>query len=207
MFGQMNSIEIEDFFDNAKLADAREQVKNWKHGLLVIVGTGASLVSAEPNPLVYADMARWEIQQRQRRKEVGNLGAENLQESSAQKYKRAFFVDWRAADHLKKSLLEKIDFWLDTNGDTPKLVTGRAVRDGLKQIARRPFRVVPYFRTQAVGRPLDGGSLRPSHGDAELCLVFRLCTRGEQFAACFWRDMRRDSSHEPHPFLSARVIG
>jgi mannose-6-phosphate isomerase class I len=145
VFGRMNSIEIEDFFDTRKLASAREQVKNWKQGLLVIVGTGASLVSAEPDLLVYADMARWEIQQRQRRNAIGNLGADNLHESSGQKYKRAFFVDWRAADHLKKSLLEKIDFWLDTNGDTPKLVTGRAVRDGLKQIARRPFRVVPYF--------------------------------------------------------------
>jgi hypothetical protein len=145
VFGSMNGLEIEDFFDDAKLADAREQVKNRKHGLLVIVGTGASLLSAEPNQLVYADMARWEIQQRQRQKTVGNLGADNLQESSGQKYKRAFFVDWRAADRLKKSLLEKIDFWLDTNADIPKLVTGRAVREGLKQIARRPFRVVPYF--------------------------------------------------------------
>jgi mannose-6-phosphate isomerase class I len=145
VFGRMNSLEIEDFFDTGKLASAREQVKNWKHGLLVIVGTGASLLSEEPNVLVYADMARWEIQQRQRRNAVGNIGTDNLQESPGQKYKRAFFVDWRAADHLKKSLLDKIDFWLDTNGDVPKLVTGRAVREGLKQIARRPFRVVPYF--------------------------------------------------------------
>jgi mannose-6-phosphate isomerase class I len=145
VFGRMNSLEIGDFFDTEKLAKAREQVKNWKHGLLVIVGTGASLLSEEPNLLVYADLARWEIQQRQRRSTVGNLGADNLQESPGQKYKRAFFVDWRVADHLKKSLLLKIDFWLDTNGDVPKLVTGGAVRDGLKQIARRPFRVVPYF--------------------------------------------------------------
>ena len=80
VFGRMNSLEIEDFFDVAKLAGAREQVKNWKHGLLIIVGTGASLLSAEPDLLVYADMARWEIQQRQRRNAVGNLGADNLQE-------------------------------------------------------------------------------------------------------------------------------
>src|SRR5580658_9066277 len=35
VFGRMNGLKIEDFFDNAKLASAREQVKNWKHGLLV----------------------------------------------------------------------------------------------------------------------------------------------------------------------------
>ena len=145
VFGRMNSLEVEDFFDPGKLARAREQARNWNQGLLLVIGVGASLVTAEPNLLVYADLARWEIQQRQRRNVIGNLGADNLEESPAQKYKRAFFVDWRVADHLKKSLLEKIHFWLDTNGDTPKLVTGRAVREGLKQIAHRPFRVVPYF--------------------------------------------------------------
>jgi hypothetical protein len=145
VFGRMNCLEIADFFDSGKLTSARERVKKWNQGLLVIVGTGASFVSAESDLLVYADMARWEIQQRQRRNTIGNLGADNLQESPAQKYKRAFFVDWRAADHLKKSLFEKIDFWLDTNGDVPKLVTGHAMRDGLKQVTSRPFRVVPYF--------------------------------------------------------------
>jgi mannose-6-phosphate isomerase class I len=145
VFGRMNSLEIADFFDTGKLASARKRVEKWDQGLLVIVGTGASLVSAESDLLVYADMARWEIQQRQRRNAIGNLGVDNLQDSPAQKYKRAFFVDWRAADHLKRSLFEKIDFWLDTNGDIPKLVTGHAMRDGLKQVTRRPFRVVPYF--------------------------------------------------------------
>ena len=145
VFGRMNSLEVEDFFDTEKLARAREQVKNCRHGLLLIVGTGASLLAIEPSLLVYADMSRWEIQQRQRRNAVGNFGANNLQESPGQKYKRAFFVDWRAADRLKKSLLQKIDFWLDTNGEIPKLVTGRALRDGLKQIVCRPFRVVPNF--------------------------------------------------------------
>jgi mannose-6-phosphate isomerase class I len=145
VFGRMNSIAIGDFFEIEKLARAREQVKNWKRGLLVIVGTGASLLSPAPDLLVYADMARWQIQQRQRQNMIGNLGADNLEESPGLKYKRAFFVDWRAADHLKKSLLQKIDFWLDTHGDIPKLVTGRALREGLRQVARRPFRVVPYF--------------------------------------------------------------
>ncbi len=145
VFGRMNGIQIEDFFHERKLGYARDLATKWEHGLLLVVGTGATLVVPEPDVLIYADMSRWEIQQRQRRNEIGNLGADNLQESPGQKYKRAFFVDWRAADHLKKSLLQKIDFWLDTNGDIPKLVTGRAVRDGLKQISRRPFRVVPFF--------------------------------------------------------------
>jgi len=145
VFGRMNRIQIEDFFDVRKLGNARERVTNWRDGLLLIIGTGASLVASEPNTLIYADMARWEIQQRQRRNVIGNFGAGNLQESAGLKYKRAFFVDWRAADRLKSSLMSRVDFWLDTNSDIPKLVTGQSMREALRQLVHRPFRVVPYF--------------------------------------------------------------
>jgi hypothetical protein len=145
VFGRMNRIQIEDFFDKRRLGNARDRVTNWEQGLLLIVGTGATLVVPEPDILIYADMARWEIQQRQRRNAIGNFGADNLGESAGLKYKRAFFVDWRAADRLKASLFSRIDFWLDTNGDIPKLVTGQSMRDGLRQLVHRPFRVVPYF--------------------------------------------------------------
>jgi len=145
VFGRMSAVRLEDFFDEWKLAEARETVRSWKQGLLLIVGTGAALVSPEPELFVYADMARWEIQSRQRQNAIGNLGADNLEESASAKYKRAFFVDWRAADQLKKELLPKIDFLLDTNGDVPKLIAGRTLREGLHKIAHHPFRVVPYF--------------------------------------------------------------
>src|SRR5258707_15446106 len=90
-------------------------------------------------------MARWEIQSRQRQNAIGNLGADNLEESASAKYKLAFFVDWRAADQLKKELLPKIDFLLDTNPTVPKLVSGDCFRQALRKTAHRPFRVVPYF--------------------------------------------------------------
>ena len=147
VFGRMSAIWLEDFFDEWKLANAREMARSWKQGpLLLIVGTGAALVSPEPELLQqHADMARWEIQSRQRQNAIGNLGADNLEESASAKYKRAFFVDWRTADQLKKELLPKIDFLIDTNGHVPKLIAGRALREGLRKIAHHPFRVVPYF--------------------------------------------------------------
>ena len=91
VFGRMNALEIGDFFDPAKLSAAREKVRNRKQGLFIVIGTGASLVAPEPDLLVYADLARWEIQQRQRRNAIGNLGAENQQESPTLKYKRGRF--------------------------------------------------------------------------------------------------------------------
>jgi len=145
VFGSMNEITLEDFFDPGRLNQSRVKAANWERGLLLILGVGAALISPRPDVLVYADMARWEIQGRQRRNEIANLGTDNLNEKPNLKYKRAFFVDWRAADRLKKLILPRVDFILDSNSAVPKLVTGRAVCEGLRRAAARPFRVVPYF--------------------------------------------------------------
>jgi mannose-6-phosphate isomerase class I len=146
VFGIMNSIEIQDFLDNEKLAKAQLQIGQAHTGLTIVLGTGAALVAPRFDTLLYADLARWEIQQRQRRGEIGNLGADNLTDLPSQKYKRAFFLDWRAADRLKQTLLSRIDLLLDTNTPaSPKLITGDALRKGLDLAIARPFRVVPFF--------------------------------------------------------------
>ena len=145
VFGHMNDISLEAFFDAAQLDGVRKKAANWQTGLLLIVGTGATLVFSEPDVLVYVDMARWEIQSRQRCNQIPNFGSDNFTESANLKYKRAFFVDWRVADRHKQTLLGKIDFFLDTNSSVPKLVKGEAVRQGLRKTATRPFRLVPYF--------------------------------------------------------------
>src|SRR5690606_10632861 len=89
---------------------------------------------------------RWEIQLRFRRNEVGNIGADNATDPFAYQYKRAFFVDWRVCDKLKRNLLDRSDYILDTtNPDVPKMVTGTALMDALEKVANRPFRVVPFF--------------------------------------------------------------
>ena len=101
VFGRISSLELIDFFDEAALALMRERIVNI--GRCLVVGTGAVFAVDEPDLLVYADLARWEIQQRQRRGEIGNFGSPNKGAKPAEKYKRAFFVDWRVADRLKKT--------------------------------------------------------------------------------------------------------
>ncbi|HEX6880874.1 MAG TPA: mannose-6-phosphate isomerase, partial [Terriglobales bacterium] len=145
VFGRMNNCEISDFLDDALAGKARESVDR-ATGLVLVIGTGASLLAPIPNLLIYADMARWEIQLRQRANEITNLGIENKTERAALKYKRAFFIDWRAADRLKKRLFEKIDFVLDTNDRrTPKMIPRDLMLEGLRRAASQPFRVVPFF--------------------------------------------------------------
>jgi mannose-6-phosphate isomerase class I len=145
VFGRMNSIEIADFFQPEKLRWAQSQWQSVGR-TLVVIGVGASLVAPDPAVLVYADLARWEIQLRQRRNEIGNLGVENLTARPSQKYKRAFFVDWRAADRMKTNLFPRIDLLLDTHQPgQPRAISGDTFRRGLELAVHRPFRVVPFF--------------------------------------------------------------
>jgi len=146
VFGVMNEIEIADFLDGEKVCRTQEQIEDVLDGFILIVGTGAAEIFPKYDLLVYADLVRWEIQQRQRRAEIGNLAADNLDDPAARKYKRAFFLDWRAADRLKQRLLPHIDFVIDTSAPgTPKMVPGDAMRAGLRIALQRPFRVVPFF--------------------------------------------------------------
>ena len=147
VFGRMNGIGLTDYFDASRLEAMSIAVEHAsQQGPVMIVGAGAALVAPPGATLVYADMARWEIQMRWRRGEIGNLGLDNVGQDAAAKYKCGFFAEWRAADRLKKILLRKIDFLLDTNQpQSPKLIGGDAFRAALRQTAQQPFRVVPYF--------------------------------------------------------------
>ena len=149
VFAFMGKYELHEFLDERKdegeLAKQRTRLAQ-ASGLTLVIGTGATLVAEQWDLLIYCDMARWEIQQRQRADEVSNLGLQNSTERPQAKYKRAYFVDWRVADRLKKTLISRIDFLLDTNQrDLPKMITGAQHLQGLKIAAHRPFRVVPLF--------------------------------------------------------------
>jgi mannose-6-phosphate isomerase class I len=145
VFAFMGHYEVCDFMDEREVTKQRSKISQ-ATGLVLVIGTGATLLAEPWDLLVYCDMARWEIQQRQRAGEIANLGLHNHTERPSLKYKRAYFVDWRAADRLKKRLLTRIDFLLDTNQrDTPKMISGADLLQGLHKAAHQPFRVVPFF--------------------------------------------------------------
>jgi mannose-6-phosphate isomerase class I len=145
VFGRMTRARILDFSHPALIEKLTASVSQ-ASGIVLIIGTGASLVAPSNSCLVYADMARWEIQLRQRRNLVGNLGMGNLLDRPAEKYKRAYFLDWRAADRLKIQVLPNARYVLDTNAvDDPKMITGDIFRDALERTVSRPIRLVPFF--------------------------------------------------------------
>ena len=146
VFGYMSRLSIENFFEGVKLDELSEKIDQL-HGTILITGPGAALLYPKYDVLVYADMARWEIQQRMRKKQVDNLGVRNRETKDWMLlYKQGFFVDWRVLDKWKKRLMDKWDFYLDTNNtDQPKMVEARAIFDGLEQCLKQPFSVVPFF--------------------------------------------------------------
>ena len=145
VFGVMYYGKMHDYISESKLKQYKNKVDEIKSGVILIYGVGASYIN-KGDVLIYADLARWEIQLRYRSHELGNFKADNYDEDILKKYKRAYFIEWRIADKHKTSLFEKVDYLLDTNAkNDPKMVLGEAFRDALKIAAKRPFRLVPYF--------------------------------------------------------------
>jgi mannose-6-phosphate isomerase class I len=146
IFGFMTRLKMKDLFDEYLVSKAAQRIEDMDKNTILVIGPGASLIAPNPDIFIYADMARWEIQLRMRNNQVNNLGLENREESTEEQYKRGFFLDWRICDRLKRETMEKWDYLLDTNRhEQPKLVTGEAIREGLKQNVQQPFSVVPYF--------------------------------------------------------------
>ena len=140
LFGYLTSLRINDFFNEAKLTAARDSTPK------VIVGVGASLAAGENALIVYADMARWEIQRRMRLHEVKGIGVDNRSDAVSIQYKRGLFIDWRICDIHKDSLFGKVDLWLDTNDPIrPKMIDNETFIQGIDKTVSSPFRVVPFF--------------------------------------------------------------
>jgi mannose-6-phosphate isomerase class I len=144
LFGYLSPLPVDALIDPDRARDIATRVSGMQ-GVVVLFGTGASRL-VTPDLLVWADMPRWEGHLRQRAGRVDNLGVANAGAKASLQYKRAYFVDWRVVDRLKQDTIERWDFLLDSTieGD-PRLVTGEALRHGLRHVAHRPFRVVPYF--------------------------------------------------------------
>ena len=145
LFGHVTYLDMNDWFEAEKIAQTREMIAASDKDF-IIIGSGAYLLADEDSLLVYADMARWEIQQRFRRHEVKALGTDNSSEAPSLQYKRGYFNDWRVCDAHKDRIMDKVDYWLDTHiAGTPKMIDRETFLNGLEKTAANPFRVVPFF--------------------------------------------------------------
>ncbi len=144
VFGVMSRLGLDVFYDPRALSEVGETVRR-DAVPTICIGWGAGL-AVEADVLVLADMARWEIQRRQRGG-APNWRCGNEVEDPLKKYKRGFFVEWRVADEHKRTLFDRIDYCLDTNRGLADatLITADTFFCGLEATVSSPFRVVPFF--------------------------------------------------------------
>ncbi len=145
VFGNLTSLELENYFDISKISNLRNRIAATE-GLIIVTGSGATLIARQADLCIYADMPRWEIQLRYRKDTACNLGKTNYTDSFAYKYKHAYFVDWRVCDRYKKRILSNCQLFLDTTKPhQPKMISTDALYDAMQETIKRPFRVVPFF--------------------------------------------------------------
>ena len=146
LFGYLSNIKLAEYFCVDKVTDLKARIAAGEQ--LIIIGTGAACFVPNDAPVAYADMARWEIQQRFRRHEVKALGIDNSQEEPSRQYKRGLFNDWIICDRYKDLLIQscRIQYWIDSNNrQEPKMISDQQFRQGMERTVRKPFRVVPFF--------------------------------------------------------------
>lgn len=145
VFGIMSHHVLSAFYQPDRLRDLADEIEASAQNSIVY-GWGATLVPVDFTTVVLADLARWEIQQRQRAG-APNWHARNQEEDALRKVKRGFFIDWRVADRHKRAIFDRLDYVLDTNRSVAeaRLITAGTFRTAMTKAASQPFRVVPFF--------------------------------------------------------------
>lgn len=150
VFGILSHYTIDQFYMNEKINEAKELIAN-AEGLVIVYGFGTNVL-AKADCLIYADLARWEIQKRFRYEGLTNWKIANAEEDALRKFKRGYFFEWRMADRQKNKCFGQIDFLLDTNNkNKPTMIDGSSYRAGVEQASKKPFRLVPYFDASVWG--------------------------------------------------------
>lgn len=141
LFGHKTDLQLEDFFDTAKLAAFSPDHTADLH---LVYGCGAALLPWDV-PVFYVDIPKNEIQRRMKAGSHRNLGA-SLPASFKSMYKRCYFVDWVILNKHKQHLLPRMEGVADQQ--TPGTITwipGTVLRDTLHEMSKSYFRVRPWF--------------------------------------------------------------
>lgn len=121
-------------------------------GICVVYGPGASLLAGiQPDVSFFADYSR-ENQQRRHAQHMGSFGFGESQDK-VETYKNCLFLEWPVWEPYRRDWLdyyaehsEQEAYYLDLNHpEEPVWLPVPALREALRQTARQPFRVKPFF--------------------------------------------------------------
>ncbi|GHO77865.1 mannose-6-phosphate isomerase [Ktedonobacter sp. SOSP1-85] len=145
VFGRVFHGDLRDLWQAERLEQLQRIVEEVHNDtIIVIYGFGASLIT-DHGWHIYVDVPKDRGQQLAGQKAITNVGACEP-EGFAAMYKRFYFVDWPMLNRIKRAQLARMDLFVDGSDHTaPKLVHGDDIRLALHELARRPFRVKPWF--------------------------------------------------------------
>ena len=142
---KVSTNSIEDYFDPEKLEGLRNNIDFIEEGIILIQGVGSHKI-CKPDIIIYSDISRYEILQRFRRHDISNLGVSNNDASFDELHRWSYLVDWRICDKIKRQLIVKCDYFLETNNwSMPKLAVGDTVRQALEEATQQPFFTASFF--------------------------------------------------------------
>lgn len=142
VFGVMSCATLSDYLLTERVTEVRQTICQ-QQGVVVVIGTGAALLTP-PDMLIYADYPRWQ-RQLDWRAGASNWLVDNPDEDILRKYKQGFFWEWRIADRHKRTLFDRLDFYLDSLSTPVVMVDQVAFQAGLDACLRTPFRLNPFF--------------------------------------------------------------
>ncbi len=144
VFGRIYHGHLEEWWDAERVETLRRTALD-RAGATIIYGFGASRVA--PGDLsIYVDVPKDRGQELAARGAVLNVGADDAPDAFGTMYKRLYFVDWPMLNRIKRAMLPRLDLFVDlADVDTPRCADGREFRQALHALARRPFRVKPWF--------------------------------------------------------------
>jgi mannose-6-phosphate isomerase class I len=147
IFGKRTNLNLEDFFD---LPQINKLSPDPTADINLIMGPGATLAGWK-GFLVYIDLPKNEIQFRSRAGSITNLGV-NVPGDPKEMYKRFYFVDWIVLNNHKRSILSKVDLFVDAQRpESPFCMPGELLRHSLSVLSHNVFRVRPWFEPGAWG--------------------------------------------------------
>lgn len=147
VWGKRCSLNITDFFDMEQLSKLQPDKS---YDINIAIGMGSALLNWDA-PIIYLDLPKSEIQYRMRAGSVTNFGNDQIQ-STAEMYKRSYFVDWVILNQHKKNILKNIAVIADTQWkDAINWTLGIHLLNGFKKISKSVFRVRPWFSAGAWG--------------------------------------------------------
>lgn len=153
LFGKLFKGEYKDLYDADKLAQFRNELKEFKNGsaksVTIVYGNGCAIKELRSyiDVLAYFDVTPKEIVLRAKNGKFMNVGDQVARPFRAL-MRRCYYVDFEIAGHLRWELLKEnaIDFYIASDDqDRLKLLPNNTFNAVMSSLAKQPFRCKPVY--------------------------------------------------------------